>query len=361
MLFYVGVALLVGCTPRPAVRIGVLADLSGRNAYFTTDGRNGVFLAAERINQAGGIRGRRIELVLQDSGDGTGKDLEAAQALLATGVDLVIGPFSSVAAARLAPVFSQARVLLLCPTSTDVTLAGRDDYLLRLNRSTRDSAQDYAKVLYARGLRRLAMALDMRNASNSASWQRDFGRAYAALGGTVVATAAFGVPSAPPVHAIVRTLLAARPDGLMFVANGVDAARLAQQAAKLGSTLPMAAPDWADSQSLLEQGGRAVEGMLLASASRLVDDTPRYRSFRQAYRERFGSEPSYRSIGAYDAVMVVAQALSRAEPGEPVRDAVLRHGAYQGLQQTITFDAFGDAARTAYYMVVRDGRFEPLP
>ncbi|WP_326533174.1 ABC transporter substrate-binding protein [Pseudorhodoferax sp.] len=351
---------LAGCARWRPVRVGVLLDLTGRFARLNEDGANGVLLAVEQVNRAGGVQGRRLDMLVRDSRGAPGKDSEAAEALLAAGVDLVIGPFSSGSADRIVPLFNAARVLLLCPTSTDVVLTGRDDQLLRLNRNTQDSTLDYADWLHARGLRRLALATDMRSHSNSA-WRGLFRDAFGMLGGQVVADAEFGAAAQPTVNALMRQLLAARPDGLVFSASGVDAARLAQQALKLGAALPMAAPDWADTQALFEVGGRAVEGMLVSSACDVGDTSARYRAFLRAYGERFGMLPSYRSIAAHDAVTVLVQALQRAAPNESLRDAVLRRGPYQGLQQPIVFDRYGDAARRAYHRIVRNGRFEPQP
>ena len=265
---------LAGCGPQRAVRVGVLLDLSGRFGRLNEDGANGVLLGVEQVNQAGGVQGRRFDMLVRDTRGIAGQADAAAASLLDEGVDLVIGPFSSMAAGRIAPLFDAARVVLLCPISTDMALTGRDDHLLRLNRSTRDSAIDYARWLHGRGLRRLAVATDTRSQAGDA-WRGLLRDAFAQLGGKVVADAEFGASAGPTVHALVRQLLAARPDGLVFACSGVDAARLAQQALKLGAGLPMAAPDWADTPALFEVGGRAVEGMLVASASDVGDTSER--------------------------------------------------------------------------------------
>ena len=351
---------LAGCGRARPVRIGVLADLTGRFARLNEHGRNGVTLAVAQRNLAGGVLGRPLQMLLRDTQGAAGPDADAARALLLAGVDVVIGPFSSGAAVRLAPLFDQARVLLLCPTSADAVLTGRDDHLLRLKRSTHDSAQDYAQLLHARGLRRVAMATDMRSPNSNGAWRDQFRKCFTALGGAVVADGDFAVAARPTVNELMRTLLAAAPDALVFVASAVDAGRLAQQAAKLGASLPMAAPDWADHQALFEVGGGTVEGMLVASASDVSDTAARYRDFQQAYAQRFGAAPSDRCVAAHDAVTVVADGMARAAPGESVRDAVLRHGPYQGVQQTIAFDRFGDAARRAFHHIVRNGRFERI-
>lgn len=352
--------VLAGCGPRRAVRVGVLLDLSGRFGRLNEDGANGVLLGVEQVNQAGGVQGRRLDMLVRDTRGVAAQADAAAAALLAEGVDLVIGPFSSIVAGRIAPLFDAARVVLLCPISTDMALTGRDDHLLRLNRSTRDSAVDYAQWLHGRGLRRLALATDTRSRAGDA-WRGLLRAAFARLGGKVVVDAEFGASAQPTAHALVRQLLAAQPDGLVFACSGVDAARLAQQALKLGAGLPMAAPDWADTPALFEVGGRAVEGMLVASASDVGDTSERYLAFHRAYGKRFGTLPSYRSIAAHDAVSVLVQALQRAAPDEPLRDAMLRCGPYQGVQQSIVFDRYGDANRQAFHRIVRNGRFETTP
>lgn len=354
---------LVGCSQQPPVRIGVLADLSGRTARSSTEARNGLLIATEQINQSGGVMGRRLQLIMQDAGAATVQQSEAAaRGLLKRGVELVIGPFTSTLANRLLAMFDEARVLLLCPTSIGDNLAGRDDQLVRINRTTRESAIDYAQVLYAQGHRRLGLAVDARNPASNAAWGDDFGAAFASHGGIVGAVVGFGHMGGPPMFSVMRTLLASEPDGLVLVSNGVEAARLAMQAGKLGAALPLFAPDWADGGALLEIGGRAVEGLVLSSAARAVDDSPRFQAFRRLYLERFDAEPSYRSIGAHDAITVLAGAMTRARPGETLREAVLRHGPYEGLQQQIAFNRFGDnVSRHAYFKVVRNGRFVPWP
>ncbi|MGC3983652.1 MAG: ABC transporter substrate-binding protein [Pseudorhodoferax sp.] len=123
----------------------------------------------------------------------------------------------------------------------------------------------------------------------------------------------------------------------------------------------LAAAAWAATPALLELGGHAVEGMLLVQSHNPQDSSPRFAAFQQAFRARFDGLPGYGAAVAYDAVLVLEQALARAAPGESLKEAVLGHGPYQGLQQSIAFDRFGDASRTAYATVVRGGRFVLWP
>jgi branched-chain amino acid transport system substrate-binding protein len=87
------------------------------------------------------------------------------------------------------------------------------------------------------------------------------------------------------------------------------------------------------------------------------DDSPRFRAFQDAYRKRFGKAPVYSSVLTYDAGIAVLTALARRDAGMRLKDALLRFGPYEGLQQKVGFDANGDAQRVAHFMMIKDGHF----
>ena len=356
---------LAACGPKEPVRIGFLGGLTERASGFSEDARNGVMLGVEQRNQAGGVEGHRIELVVQDHGEGVAQVPAAFQALRDARVVAVIGPYSSAVGIQVMPLANDARLLMLSPNVAANALAGQDDYMVRIGRTVRQAAQSYAQMLHQRGHTRMALARDMGNAVFSTTWSEDFRAAFAALGGSVVIQADFGADPSTSYEDVVRTMLAAQPDGLLFIGPATDVARLAQQAAKLAAALPMAAVDWAANASLIELGGTAVEGMLFMQTHKRDDDSPRYAALVSAYEARFGRTPTASSIAAYDAISVLADALARSmargRADESPKDAVLRYGPYEGLQQTIRFDTFGDTERAAYPTVVRNGRFERLP
>lgn len=351
----VPMAGLAGCA-RPPLRIGFLNEVHGADANFGEDARNGAMLGIEQCNAAGGIAGRPVELVVHSFDHRQARG--ALQALQDAGAEVLVGPFGTRLALQLLPMAETARVLMLSPTVTSQALVGKDDQLLRLNLTNGESAQATARMLRDAGCRRIALARDVRNAEYAVAWGEAFRAAVEATGGAVVDTVDFGLEPALSFEAVVRHLLAGGPDGLMFVASGADAARLAQQARKHDAGVLLAAAAWAATPALIELGGQAVEGLLVAQAHNPQDRSPRFLAFQRSFRERFDEQPGYGAACAYDAVLVLVQALQRADAGESPKEALLRHGPYDGLQQSIAFDRFGDARRAAHATVVRGGRFE---
>lgn len=353
-------ALLLGCGPAEPLRVGFIGGLSDRNSDVGQSGNNGVVLAVEQINRAGGIRGRQVELISRDDAQNPATAEKSARELAAAKVDAVIGPFTSGVAAAVVPVLAQSQTLAISPTLTSMAFYGKDDNLVRINRSTRDNAGDYARVLYDRGQHRIAVAYDVRNRNFTGSWLEEFRRAFTAIGGTVSAEVPY--ESSPDVDfgAVVEAMLKSRPDGLFYISGAIDVARLAQHSRRLAPSLPIGASEWAASEQLIELGGKVVEGLNIVLNYDRNDDSARFREFREAYFRRFQKNPGYSSVSAYDAALVLFAALEKRAEGETVKAAVLKYGPYQGLQQQISFDATGDTQRKVFFTEIRDGRFVAL-
>ena len=360
LVFLGGLLIFVVYSPDKPVRIGFIGGLSDRSYDTVEAGRNGLILAVEQRNQQGGIHGHSLEIVFQDDGHNPEMAVAALKALMVAKVDVVVGPFTSAMAKVIAPLADEAQLTLISPVVTSIDFWGKDDYLIRINRTTRDNAIDYAKHLIQRGQLRVAVAYDTRNRSFSVSWLKEFSDAYTAQGGVVCVALPFESQANMGFGDVIRTLLTPQPDSLLFIASAIDVARLAQQASKLAPELPKSAAEWAASEALIELGGYAVNGMLLAQSYDRTDTSARYLQFRDAYVARFARSPGFASIAAYDAASVLFQALERRQQGESVKVAVLKYGPYQGVQQTIAFDRFGDTARNMYFTEIRGGQFVPV-
>lgn len=355
-------ATLGGCSRPVPIKLGFLAGLSGRAAVTSEDGRNGTMLAVEQANLAGGIGGQPLELLVQDNGDDAQTARSALQALVAAGVQATIGPFSSQVVQELLPLAEKAGVLMLSPTATAAVLTRQDDAFVMLSPSTRELTRAYAELLWQRGQRRLAIATatDTRNGLYAMAWRDGFSAAFLALGGVLAAQQGFASDASTAYGDVVRALLDSQPDGMVFACGSVDAVRLAVQARKQAAELPVAVAEGAGGEALIALGGQAVEGIVVGQLHDRSSRAPRYLGFVDAYQARFGRLPGYHAVLSHDAVTVLVQAQARRSRGEPLKQAVLRHGPYDGLQQPIVLDRFGDMVRRPYFVVVRGGRFEPL-
>ncbi|PAT00156.1 MAG: hypothetical protein BSR46_04220 [Candidatus Dactylopiibacterium carminicum] len=349
-------ALMAGCGREPPLRVGLLAELSGNSADLGEAARNGAALALDEAQASNLLGSRKVVLRVRDTGEYPASAREALGVLLMSGVDFVVGPGTSSMTAAVLPAVDEFGVVMISPSASALALYGVDDYLFRVNWTTRDNAGHYARYCHARGFRRLAVAVNADNRTYSESWLQEFRTAFEPLGGRLDTVRFFDL-RADSVSPLVDDLLATPSDALLFVASAADTTRLAQQVRKRDARRPLIAADWAGTQQLIELGGRAVEGLHLVQNFDVEDRSPRFQKFVNAYRDRFGREPSFQSVMAYDAMSVALQAAARQPRGSTFKQTLLSMGPFHGLQQSLDFDVNGDIQRAAYFMRVRDGHF----
>lgn len=352
--------LLSGCGKQGPLQVGFIGGLTGPNSDNGQAGLNGVTLAIEEFNREGGVDGRLVELLVKDDAQSNEKAAESTQELVKAKVEAVIGPFTSAMAEVIVPITGKAGIFQVSPTITSMDFYGKDDNLFRINRTTRDNAGDYARFLSKRGIRRVAVAYDLRNKNFTESWLSEFNAALDQAGGTTAVAVPYTSSSQTPFDQVVSSMLKTSPQGLVFISGALDVARLAQQARRQAPKLPIIASEWAATEQLIDLGGKVVEGLIIVQNYDRDDPSERFRHFSEAYLKRFQRSPGYSSVSAYDAAVVVLQSLKNRKKGESVKAAALRSGPYQGLQQTITFDANGDTPRKVFFTEIREGQYKKL-
>ncbi|NMQ20314.1 amino acid ABC transporter substrate-binding protein [Candidatus Competibacter phosphatis] len=352
------IAVLLGCEPPEPIRIGFVGGTSGRVADLGIAGRDAVLLAVELRNQSGGVAGRKVKLLIKDDQQSPEVARRAVRDLIEQGVVAIVGPMTSAMAIAVVPIANEAKVLLMSPTATTDDLTGLDDYFFRLNTSARDNASRIARYHVGQNAtRRLAATYDLRNKSYTENWLDSFRATYVQGGGEVVKVIGFESGGETTFLQLAQDLLAAPVDGVLIVANSVDTALLCQQIRKLGSRVPIISSEWAATERLVELGGKAVEGVIMAQNFDRNSTAPRYRAFYQAYRDRFHREPGFGGVIAFDAANVVLDALAQRREGRSVKETVLAARRFEGVEEPMLFNEFGEVKRRLFITVVRDGQF----
>lgn len=352
---------LLSCT-RENYKLGLISGLSGGNADSGEAGRNGALLAVEEANRKGGVKGRFIDLLIRDDGHNTILAVIAARDLVNRQVEAVIGAFSTTMTEAIMSVTEPAGMLTFTPTSSALQLVGKEDNLFRLCSSTRENAEDYANFMFRRrDYRSTSIAIDLQNLSFSENWVSEFQRAYEQLGGQVLSKTYFNSITLSGYNTLLQELLAPKPAAVLLVANSVDVARISQQIRKKDPVVPIVAVEWAGTQQLIELGGRAVEGIEVLQIFDMFGTGDRFLWFVSEYRKRFRIEPNFSSVIAYETVWVILEAEEKRNRGESLKEAILRNNPYQGLQQEFVINEFGDTRRDAFFVTVRNKRFEKAP
>lgn len=358
----VAAAVCLGsCSPPEPLKIGFLGGLSGRVTDLGTGGLNGVRLAVELRNKSGGVKGRPVELIEEDDQQDAETARQAVGRLIERKVAAVIGPMTSAMAIATLPQINDARLVMVSPTVSSEALSGLDDHFFRVASSTRhfarQSAEHYARAM---GLRRIRPVFDLRNKSYTESWLRDFSAAFKATGGSLLEPLGFTSGEEPRFASLAGLALADAPDGIVILGNSVDTAMLCQSIRKIDPSIPIATSEWAATERLIELGGKAVEGVVIAQLIDRRSTEPSFIAFQNAYVTRFGQTPGFAGLYGFDAANVVFAALENKAAKQTLKEALLAQKTFAGTQKAIVFDDYGDTQGGTQLYAVRNGEFIPI-
>lgn len=350
-------ATLFACQKQEPVRIGFVGGLSGKVADLGVPGRNGAQLAVEQRNAAGGINGRPVELVVRDDEQNPDMAKRAVGELISQNIELIIGPMTSSMAMALMPQINASKAILLSPTVTTTDLSGRDDNFLRVTAATTNYAAKIARYQFEKlGIRTVAAIYDINNKSYTESWLNDFRRVFSALGGKVILARSFPSGKDTVFLPLARELLAAKADSVLIISNAVDSALICQQLRKLAPNQQIAMSEWASTERFMELAGTAAEGVVASQFFDRNDSSPRYRDFLAAYRARFNQEPGFAGVAGYDAALVALDSFALRTTGESIRKVIIGR-SFQGVQQPLNIDRFGEADRKSHVSVIKGSKY----
>ena len=354
--------LLKGFMIKKPILIGFAAQLTGIQAECGVQERNGVQMAVETINATGGIAGRKIELIIRDDLGIPEKAQAADRELIKAGVLAIIGHATSAQTQAGLEVTNPAKVVLMGPTISTPELSGLDDYFFRVYPPFKDSAQAFAQYIYRRsGITQLAIIYDSDNAAYAKTYSTIVASEFQSLGGTITSELSFSSAAQSDFSPLLLKLRASKAEGLLIIASDIDTALIAQRTRLMDWQTPLFTSCWAQTDTLINNGGQAAEGIKFEQAYALTSQSPTFLEFQAHYQTRFGQAPSFGAAHAYDSFLVLAAALEKTE-GKPegLRQALLETHDFKGLMNTFSFNRFGDVERPIYLSTIRDGKFITL-
>lgn len=150
-----------------------------------------------------------------------------------------------------------------------------------------------------------------------------------------------------------------QPDLVFFATNSLDTARLAQGIRLQGLSMPFMATTWAMSETLIETGGRAVEGMVCVAPFKPQPETPSWKLFATRYTETYGKAPNFYAAQGWNAALVLVQAL-RTGGDQNIKGRIV-DTHYDGIQGRIYIDPYGDTLAPLNRLEIRAGHFKVAP
>jgi branched-chain amino acid transport system substrate-binding protein len=345
---------------RSTIKIGYYGDLSGPTFNFGESAKNGVLMAAEEINEGGGINGRRLDVVIED--DQGNAEMAAARSSKLIDVDKVVAVIAGGTSGNsraAAPKAQVSKIPLISPSSTDPAVTQIGEYIFRACFIDAFQGEVMAKfAVNTLKAKRAAILLDF-NSPYSRGLSDFFELSFTRLGGQIVSKRMYTLTDSDYRGQLDSIRLAA-PDVVYVPGYYGNVAAIARQARQTGITQPLLGGDGWDAPELWELGGDSLNGSYISNHYSAEDPSPAIQKFVRDYKQRYGNLlPDAHAALAYDATRVLADAIQRAgsTAGPKLRDALAQTKSFPGVTGVITINEERNAIKPAVVLKLQDGKY----
>jgi branched-chain amino acid transport system substrate-binding protein len=375
MMKHLGLALAVSLTALTAckkegaapsggaestIKIGHVGSLTGGEASFGISTDRGVKMAMEEVNAAGGIGGKKLELLTLDD---QGKQDEARTAVtkLIT-QDKVIAILGEVASSRsiaMASVAQQYSIPMISPASTNPTVTEKGDYIFRV--CFIDPFQGTVMAKFALNnlkAKRVAILRDVKS-DYSVGLADFFTKAFVAGGGEIIGDLSYSTGDTDFASQLTA-IRGKKPDAIFVPGYYTEVGLIARKAKDLGLKAPLMGGDGWDSPQLLAIGGEALNGSYFSNHYSSDDTSPKVQDFVNRYKKAYNEIPDSMAVLGYDAMHVLVGALKRAKSlsGADIRDAIAQTKDFVTLTGKITIDAKRNPVKSAVVLKIENNAYK---
>ena len=325
-------------------RIGVMESLTGAGETYGTVANQAKQMAADEINAAGGVNGRRLELVVEDSQCSAQSAITAYKKLTEVeDVKIILGTSCSGAMLGAAPLAEADGVILFSGLASSPDIAQAGDYIFRTQISDVQVGIATGNVLWADGIRTLATMTETTDYAEGV--RRTSVEQFEKRGGTVVAAERYG-SEVTDFRSQLTKLFAVNPDALHIAPQSEFAAgTIIKQARELGYEGPIYAETISVGTTALEVAGDAATGMKAITAD-LDPDNEKGQEVLANFRERYDYVTLPWHLGsAYDNVYIAAECLKQTnddQDADGFRDCMYAITWSGAIGDNYSFDSDGE-------------------
>jgi branched-chain amino acid transport system substrate-binding protein len=347
------------------IKIGFFAPITGPAAADGMSAKHAVDLAVKDINDAGGIKGKKVELIAYDDRLKAEEAIAIANKLIEK--DKVVGVASgsySGPTRVAAPIFQKAGMPMVAGYAVhpDVTWDSKtkkvNDYMFRngfLGEIEGAAAAEFAvKDLKAKKISIIFM-------------DNDFGRAISAgfaaraekLGASILTKQMYKFPGEKDFRPFLTLIKDGNPEVIFAAGYYNEAASIVRQAAELGIKAQILGEEGFDSPKFIELAGAAAEGVIIATNLDRDDPRPLVQNFLKNFKGAYNEDADMVGASSYDAFMILVDAIKKAgtDP-KAIQKALLETKDYNGLTGKISRFVQGEVVKPVQIQVVKGGKFQ---
>jgi branched-chain amino acid transport system substrate-binding protein len=360
LVFGVILAVAGSAFSQDTIKIGEFGSLTGDNASFGISQNNGVQMAVEEINAAGGVLGKKIDLISEDNQTKQGETTTIARKLISQDhVSAIIGEVASSKSLEAAPICQASKIPQVATAATNPKVTQTGDYIFRVC-----FTDDFQAVVIARfvleklKVKNIALMTDVKQ--DYSVGLTNIAKDYLAKNGATIVKEQSYSSGDKDFRAQLTDIKSANPDVIIITGYYPEVSLIAKQARQFGIKAAFVGGDGWDGSSLISVGGKAIEGAFFSNHFSVEDKSPLVQDFVQKYKQKYNAVPDAFAALGYDAMKLLADAITRAgsTDSDKLRDAIQKTQNFPGVSGKITIGADRNAQKSAVIITIKDGAYK---
>lgn len=338
------------------VKIGFIGALTGKYSVLGNAMMNGVYLALEDHNYKAG--NKKIELILRDDKQDVELNKKYINEFISNDIKIVIGNVTStMSKVSMSIINKHDDMFMISAATASNEFTARDDRFFRVHVANNPKRFDgFTQCMINDGYKKVYGIYDPFNRTYTKDFLENFEKSFIRNGGEE-----FLAYNKTDVNLdkLVEDIQKVNPDLILICANSVDTARVIQYLRLKNIDTKIASSEWAMTNEFVENGGKAVEGVLFNIDYDSNSTSARYMAFAKKYKEKYKVQPSMFASKAYELTEIIIDSLKKGDETQ-IKEQVLAKRVYQGLQDEIIFDQYGDVKRKFYNFTIKDGQYKKV-
>jgi len=337
--------------------LGAIMPLTGDAAIYGKNCKQGIELAVNELNSKGGLNGKSIRIIYEDSQLQPKNAVTVFQKLVTVDKVLaIIGPLASSCAMATAPIANKTNVISFSPGASTPKLTDAGPYVFRNWQSDALEAIIMAKYALEKGWQKFAVFYV--NNDFGIALKDYFKKTIEEKGGKILVMESFEQGQTDFKTQITK-IKYSKPDAVYLLSYPQQTPNIVNQMKSLNVISNIMGVAAMEDPTLIEIAGKNAEGILYTIAKPLSDDDPLRKKFMENYEKKFGEKPGLISDTGYDAVYILNKAIKNIKEinGKAIQQALSEIKEYNGASGQMSFDDNGDVIKPLGIKTVEGGKF----
>lgn len=341
---------------KEVIKIGFVGALTAKYSDLGNPMMNGIILAFEEEKYE--INGKKIELIFKDDKKDEQVNRQIVNDFISQGVKIVMGNVtSSMSKISMSIINQHEDMFMISAASASNEFSGIDDQFFRVHVANNEQRfSTFTKYIKDNGYKKIYGIYDPDNITYTKDYLENFEKSFILNGGEKFIKYA---KTNENLDSLVQDINNSNPDLILICANSLDAARVVQYLKMKDVKTQIASSEWAMTPAFIENTGKYSEGIIFNIDYDENSKSEDFISFLNKYREKYKIEPSLYASKGYELASVVIELLKMGDQTELKKNLLIKK-EFQGLQDIIIFDKYGDVVRKFNTFKVINGKFEKV-